>query len=856
MTKGRKKRMFGNDDESELEFSEAVLVSDIRRRVYNAEGHLNDPFAHFLCRSRAYRLCKSTYSSSEMTRLSENNRLSSSSSSSSASSSPVLFTQQATTQQSSSQPNFHDSAEDPGDSAFVTERRYGGVPARDAALVIQRAYRRYSMVKEFQRIKTERRLSRRINNNVVGTSSSPPVNSCDICIEVHPEGGHNHHHNNHHHDLNLDGLEEGLEGPHELPHVTEVEVQMMVSSHHSTHQSHSNLPPQYHYLHQHNGGYRQTSRQQPPQYNHPPNAYNNQQQLQQQNNRQFQSQSQHHHHHPHYLPHQHSESSVVVTSTSSRLQRQKPHHIPQSHSGSQLLPHQHSLQYSPNSAPGLLMVKTTTIAAVSSHSNSSPNVNGTTTSSSSESTNTTPLTNVSPNLSTGSSTGKTALSTEESEILRKRLYRVGLNLFNKKPEVGVTYLVKKKFLEGSPPSVARFLVSRKGLSKQMIGEYLTNLQSPFSMSCLEHFVNEIDLSSLPVDLALRKFQCYYRMPGEAQKIERLMESFSRRYAACNPHVVSQFRNCADTVFVLAFAIIMLNTDLHTPHLKADRRMKVDDFIKNLRSVDDGGDIDREILVGIYDRIKATEFKTGSDHVTQVMKVQQTIVGKKPNLAVPHRRLVCYCRLYEVPDTNKKEKAGTHQREVFLFNDLLVLTKIFHKKRNSVTYSFRQSYPLQGLTLSLFSNQYFEYGLALKRGEQTLLNLNARNEHDRAKFTEDLREAIAESDEMTRIETISKENRDRDSGVDVGKIKRFSNSLLDINDQSLRCLGKPVRRGSCGSLDSGMSVSFQSDENHHPHHAPHIISQPPVLQGSSSTVSSTTSSSSPSASQHCHHPPKQ
>ncbi len=93
-----------------------------------------------------------------------------------------------------------------------------------------------------------------------------------------------------------------------------------------------------------------------------------------------------------------------------------------------------------------------------------------------------------------------------------------------------------------------------------------------------------------------------------------------------------------------------------------------------------------------------------------------------------------------------------------------------------------SFIYAGLTLSLFSNQYFEYGLALKRGEQTLLNLNARNEHDRAKFTEDLREAIAESDEMARIESLSKENRDRDSGVDVGKIKRFSNSLLDINDQ--------------------------------------------------------------------------
>jgi Sec7-like guanine-nucleotide exchange factor len=37
-----------------------------------------------------------------------------------------------------------------------------------------------------------------------------------------------------------------------------------------------------------------------------------------------------------------------------------------------------------------------------------------------------------------------------------------------------------------------------------------------------------------------------------------------------------------TVVVLAFAIMMLNTDLHTPNLKPERRMKLKDFIKNLR----------------------------------------------------------------------------------------------------------------------------------------------------------------------------------------------------------------------------------------------------------------------------------
>lgn len=72
-----------------------------------------------------------------------------------------------------------------------------------------------------------------------------------------------------------------------------------------------------------------------------------------------------------------------------------------------------------------------------------------------------------------------------SEVLRKRQYRVGLNLFNKKPERGINYLIGRSFLENSPQAVAKFLLTRKGLSKQMIGEYLGNLQNPFNMSVLE-----------------------------------------------------------------------------------------------------------------------------------------------------------------------------------------------------------------------------------------------------------------------------------------------------------------------------------------------------------------------------------
>ncbi|OQR72006.1 IQ motif and SEC7 domain-containing protein 1-like [Tropilaelaps mercedesae] len=438
---------------------------------------------------------------------------------------------------------------------------------------------------------------------------------------------------------------------------------------------------------------------------------------------------------------------------------------------------------------------------------------------------------------------------KQKEIERKRHYRVGLNLFNKKPERGIRYLIEKSFLEGTPQAVARFLMTRKGLSKNKIGEYLGDLQNPFAAQVLECFVREMDLSGMQVDVALRKFQSYFQMPGEAQKVDHVIQMFSLHYADCNPDLVAQFFKNADNVLVVAFSIVMLNVDLHNPSLAEHRRMKVDDYIKNLRGVEGFENVDRATLAGMYDRIKKEAFRPGSDHVTQVAKVHETIVGaKKPNLVLPHRRLVCYCRLYEVYDIQKKDKAGQHQREVFLFNDLLLVSKIASKKKGAITYSFRQSILLVGLNVTLFSTPHYPFGISLSQrvDGKVVITLNARNDHDREKFCDDLRESVLEMDEMEalRIEAeLEKQSaswanqaENRDSGVatdeDVpnlqlasgspasdkadkagaagsglkGKGSALSNSLLDLAEPPL---AKPVRRGSAGSLDSGMSVSFQS-----------------------------------------------
>uniref|UniRef100_A0A673ADE4 SEC7 domain-containing protein n=1 Tax=Sphaeramia orbicularis TaxID=375764 RepID=A0A673ADE4_9TELE len=340
-----------------------------------------------------------------------------------------------------------------------------------------------------------------------------------------------------------------------------------------------------------------------------------------------------------------------------------------------------------------------------------------------------------------------------NDIIRKRHYRIGLNLFNKKPEKGIQYLIERNFVPDTPVGVAHFLLQRKGLSRQMIGEFLGNRQKQFNRDVLDCVVDEMDFSAMELDEALRKFQAHIRVQGEAQKVERLIEAYSQRYCICNPGVVRQFRN-PDTIFILAFAIILLNTDMYSPNVKPERKMKLEDFVKNLRGVDDGEDIPREMLVGIYERIRKRELKTNEDHVSQVQKVEKLIVGKKPVLSLPHRRLVCYCRLFEVPDPNKPQKLGLHQREIFLFNDLLVVTKIFQKKKNSVTYSFRQSFSLYGMQVLLFENQYYPNGVRLTSAIpgadiKVLINFNAPNPQDRKKFTDDLRESIAEVQEMEK-----------------------------------------------------------------------------------------------------------
>ncbi|KAJ9084446.1 guanine nucleotide exchange protein for ADP-robosylation factor [Entomophthora muscae] len=190
--------------------------------------------------------------------------------------------------------------------------------------------------------------------------------------------------------------------------------------------------------------------------------------------------------------------------------------------------------------------------------------------------------------------------------LEKQALQKGTDLFNKKPKKGVDLLVKNGSIPSSQPQdIAQFLLQSPSLNKEMIGEFLGDADER-SVEIMHAFVDQLDFSGLEFVSALRHFLQTFRLPGEAQKIDRFMLKFAERFSGQNPDAFAT----AETAYVLAYSVIMLNTDLHNPQVK--RRMTLQEFIKNNRGINEGGDLSEELLTGIYHQIRSLEIKLKDD----------------------------------------------------------------------------------------------------------------------------------------------------------------------------------------------------------------------------------------------------
>ncbi|KAJ3215780.1 guanine nucleotide exchange protein for ADP-robosylation factor [Dinochytrium kinnereticum] len=183
---------------------------------------------------------------------------------------------------------------------------------------------------------------------------------------------------------------------------------------------------------------------------------------------------------------------------------------------------------------------------------------------------------------------------------RKQVLLEGIKRFNFKPKKGIQFLLDSACIPSrTPRDIAVFLLHTEGLNKTMIGEFLGEGEEE-NIAIMHAFVDEMDFSHVGFVPALRSFLQTFRLPGEAQKIDRFMLKFAERFLQGNPTTFSS----ADTAYVLAYSVIMLNTDQHNAQVK--QRMTKPDFLKNNRGIDEGKDLPPELLEQIFDEIKSNE----------------------------------------------------------------------------------------------------------------------------------------------------------------------------------------------------------------------------------------------------------
>merc|ERR1719334_397681 len=201
---------------------------------------------------------------------------------------------------------------------------------------------------------------------------------------------------------------------------------------------------------------------------------------------------------------------------------------------------------------------------------------------------------------------------------KKKLTSTGTDQFNIKPKNGIEYLQEARILSRptDPYEVAHWLRENPHLDKAMIGEYISNKKN---LDIFKAFVKSFDFTGLRIDEALRDFLSTFRLPGEAPVISMIMEIFGEHWHEA-AKVAGYGLADEDSPYTLAYAVIMLNTDQHNTNAsKNNVPMTQEQFIKNLRGTNGGGDHDPEIMAEIYQAIRNEEI---------VMPAEQTGLVKE------------------------------------------------------------------------------------------------------------------------------------------------------------------------------------------------------------------------------------
>ncbi|KAL0403409.1 UNVERIFIED_CONTAM: Brefeldin A-inhibited guanine nucleotide-exchange protein 5 [Sesamum radiatum] len=129
---------------------------------------------------------------------------------------------------------------------------------------------------------------------------------------------------------------------------------------------------------------------------------------------------------------------------------------------------------------------------------------------------------VSPRESDDSKSREGSPSNFEKLKAHKSTIEAVVTEFNRQPGKGIQHLISSGLVEKTPAAVAQFLRNTPNLDKAMLGDYLGQHEE-FPLAVMHAYVDSMNFSGMKFDNAIREFLKGFRLPGEAQKIDRIME---------------------------------------------------------------------------------------------------------------------------------------------------------------------------------------------------------------------------------------------------------------------------------------------------------------------------------------------
>lgn len=199
--------------------------------------------------------------------------------------------------------------------------------------------------------------------------------------------------------------------------------------------------------------------------------------------------------------------------------------------------------------------------------------------------------------------------------------------FSNKPSDAFSFMQQQGMLPKplSPTIAAHFLRYSPLLSKAAVGSFLGELgkqdaknewdEPRFHTEMLLKYVESFELTGKSMLDCMRIFLSAFRLPGESQQIDRILVAFSEYCHKSCREGKDGLLGSPDMVYLLSFSIIMLNTDRHNPNIKAEKKMTLEQFLRNNTNYGaeyQSQDLSKDFLTAIYNSISEHQIRTEGD----------------------------------------------------------------------------------------------------------------------------------------------------------------------------------------------------------------------------------------------------